>query len=595
MYDYTPPIRDMQFILSELCPLQEITEFPEFEDVSEELLHSILEEAGKFASGVLAPINHSGDIQGCRLENGRVITPDGWQDAYKAFTEAGWLGMSLPCEFGGQGLPKRVSTPVWEMWFSSNLAFTMLPQLNVGQAEALAIAGNDEQKAQWLEKIVTGEWASTMNLTESQAGSDLSTIRSRAEPSDDVHYRLYGQKIFISYGEHELTPNIVHLVLARLPDAPEGVRGLSLFIVPKYLVDEEGSLSVKNDVSCISIEHKLGIHGSPTCTLNFGDKEGAVAYLLGEANQGLKTMFIMMNDARFGVGVQGLGLGERAYQYALNYARERVQGKVAKSEAGNNTIINHPDIKRMIFSMRARNMAMRALLYSAAGWFDLSHHHSDEAMADKYGRYVDLLMPVAKGWCTEVGNDICDDAIQVFGGMGFVEETGVAQFFRDARIITIYEGTTGVQAIDLIGRKILRDRGATLYELIAQMREDCQPLSLDSSEKATVEYYNEMLEDLSTCTDWVVGQPVEDLPKVMVGAVPFLHMLGTVCGAWQLIRLAISAKSKMNKNEGDPVYLRNIIALTHFYMVTYGSQVSAYCCTVKEAGASLLNVDFDQL
>lgn len=595
MYDYTPPIRDMQFILSELCPLQEITEFAEFEDVSEELLHSILEEAGKFASGVLAPINHSGDIQGCRLENGRVITPDGWQDAYKAFTEAGWLGMSLPCEFGGQGLPKRVSTPVWEMWFSSNLAFTMLPQLNVGQAEALAIAGNDEQKAQWLEKIVTGEWASTMNLTESQAGSDLSTIRSRAEPSDDGHYRLYGQKIFISYGEHEITPNIVHLVLARLPDAPEGVRGLSLFIVPKYLVDEEGGLSVKNDVSCISIEHKLGIHGSPTCTLNFGDKEGAVGYLLGDANQGLKTMFIMMNDARFGVGVQGLGLGERAYQYALNYARERVQGKVAKSEAGSNTIINHPDIKRMIFSMRARNMAMRALLYSAAGWFDLSHHHSDEAMADKYSRYVDLLMPVAKGWCTEVGNDICDDAIQVFGGMGFVEETGVAQFFRDARIITIYEGTTGVQAIDLIGRKILRDRGATLYELIAQMREDCRALSLDSSQKVTVDDFNRMLDDLSACTDWLVSQPEEDLPKVMAGAVPFLHVLGTVCGAWQLIRLAISAKSKMDKNEGDPVYLRNIIALTHFYMVTYGSQVSAYCCTVKEAGASLLNVDFDQL
>lgn len=595
MYDYTPPIQDMRFILSELCALKEITEFPEYEDVSEELLHSILEEAGKFASGVLAPINHSGDIQGCRLENGHVITPDGWQEAYKEFTEAGWLGMSLPTEFGGQGLPKLVSTPVWEMWFSSNLAFTMLPQLNVGQAEALAIAGNDEQKAQWLEKVVTGEWASTMNLTEPQAGSDLSAIRSRAEPSDDGNYRLFGQKIFISYGEHEITPNIVHLVLARLPDAPEGVRGLSLFIVPKFLVNEQGDLNVKNDVSCISIEHKLGIHGSPTCTLNFGDQEGAVGYLLGEANQGLKTMFIMMNDARFGVGVQGLGLGERAYQYALNYARERVQGKVAQSETGGNTIINHPDIKRMVFSMRARNMAMRALLYSAAGWFDLSHHHADKTMACKYGRYIDLLMPVAKGWCTEVGNDICDDALQVFGGMGFVEETGVAQFFRDARIITIYEGTTGVQANDLIGRKILRDGGATLYELIGEMRKDCQPLSLDSSEKATVEYFNEMLDDLSTCTDWVVGQPVEDLPKVMAGAVPFLHMLGTVCGAWQLIRLAISATNKIAAIEGDQAYFHNILALTHFYLTTYGPQVNAYGITVRESGATLHNVDFDQL
>ncbi len=345
----------------------------------------------------------------------------------------------MPEAFGGQGLPKLASTPVWEMWFSSNMAFTMLPQLNVAQAEALLIAASEAQKVTWLEKIVSGEWAATMNLTEPQAGSDLAATRMRAEPDENGNYRLHGQKIYISYGEHELTPNILHLVLARLPDAPEGVKGLSLFLVPKYLLDERGEPGEKNDVRCISIEHKMGIHGSPTCTLSYGDHDGAIGQLIGEPHTGLKTMFIMMNEARFGTGVQGLALGERAYQAALDHARERIQGRnVVRGETGL-PILHHPDVKRMLVGMRARLLAMRTFLYTAAGWFDLARHHPDAEVADKHRRHVDLLMPVAKGWCSELGNALCDEAIQVFGGMGFVEETGVAQLFRDARIITIYE------------------------------------------------------------------------------------------------------------------------------------------------------------
>ncbi|CAL95111.1 acyl-CoA dehydrogenase [Azoarcus olearius] len=591
MFDYTAPLRDMQFILKELAGLDAVGALPGCEEASPDLVAAILEEAGKFAAGVLAPINRQGDEQGCRLEDGKVIAPDGWQEAYTQFSESGWIGLSLPTEFGGQGLPKLVSTPVWEMWFSTNMAFTMLPQLNVGQAEALLIAATDEQKQTWLHKVVSGEWGSTMNLTEPQAGSDLAATRARAEPAADGSYRLFGQKIFISYGEHELTPNIVHLVLARLPDAPAGVKGLSLFIVPKYLVNADGSLGDRNDVRCISIEHKMGIHGSPTCTMSYGDNGGAVGYLVGQPNRGLETMFIMMNEARFGVGVQGAGLAERAYQFALGYARDRVQGRDAVSGEAGKPILHHPDVKRMLLGMRARVMAMRALLYTAAGWFDFAHHSADKAVADKYRRYVDLLMPVAKGWSTEVGNDVCDEAIQVFGGMGFVEETGIAQFFRDARIITIYEGTTGIQANDLIGRKILRENGATLRELIADLSATVLALREDEQLADIADAFAETIDALETAADWVLANGKDRLADVLAGAVPFLYLLGTVVGGWQLARAAQAARRRLVEGEGDAAYHASLIELARFYLATVGPQAAANAATVCEAGGALTRFD----
>ncbi|QDF97873.1 acyl-CoA dehydrogenase [Azoarcus sp. DD4] len=591
MFDYTAPLRDMQFILTELAGLDAVGALPGCEEASPDLVAAILEEAGKFAAGVLAPINRQGDEQGCRLEDGKVIAPDGWQEAYTQFSESGWIGLSLPTEFGGQGLPKLVSTPVWEMWFSTNMAFTMLPQLNVGQAEALLIAATEEQKQTWLHKVVSGEWGSTMNLTEPQAGSDLAATRARAEPAADGSYRLFGQKIFISYGEHELTPNIVHLVLARLPDAPAGVKGLSLFIVPKYLVNADGSLGDRNDVRCISIEHKMGIHGSPTCTMSYGDNGGAVGYLVGQPNRGLETMFIMMNEARFGVGVQGAGLAERAYQFALGYARDRVQGRDAVTGEAGKPIIHHPDVKRMLLGMRARVMAMRALLYTAAGWFDFAHHSPDKAVADKYKRFVDLLMPVAKGWCTELGNDVCDEAIQVFGGMGFVEETGIAQFFRDARIITIYEGTTGIQANDLIGRKILRENGATLRELIADLSATVLALREDDQLADIADAFAETIDALETAADWVLANGKDRLADVLAGAVPFLYLLGTVVGGWQLARAAQAARRRIVAGEGDAAYHASLIELARFYLATVGPQAAANAATVCEAGGALIRFD----
>ncbi|MCK0506170.1 acyl-CoA dehydrogenase [Aromatoleum anaerobium] len=592
MHDYAAPLRDMHFILRELAGQDAVSALPGFEDATPDVIEAILDEAGKFAAGVLGPINARGDVQGCRLDaDGRVVTPEGWEDAWDRFVEAGWTGLSLPPEFGGQGLPKLVSTPVWEMWFATNMAFAMLPQLNVGQAEALLIAASDELKQTWLHKVVSGEWGSTMNLTEPQAGSDLAATRTRAEPAADDSYRVFGQKIFISYGEHELTSNIVHLVLARLPDAPAGVKGLSLFLVPKFLLDADGNPGAKNDVRCIAIEHKLGIHGSPTCTMSYGDAGGAVGYLVGAPNRGLETMFIMMNEARFGVGVQGAGLGERAYQLALGYARERVQGRDAITGEAGRPILHHPDVKRMLLSMRARVMAMRALLYTAAGWFDLAEHHPDAALAAKCRRYVDLLMPVAKGWCTEVGQQVCSDAIQVFGGMGFVEETGIAQFARDARIITIYEGTTGIQANDLVGRKILREGGETLRELVADLHATAAQLREEAELSSLADGFADSIAAVERAADWVLANGKERFAEVLAGAVPFLHLLGITCGAWQMARLALAAQRRLAAGQGDPVYLASLVELARFYIASFGPQAVACSQAVREAGGPLIRFD----
>jgi acyl-CoA dehydrogenase len=584
MTDYRAPLTDIRFLLNEVAGLPDIARLPGCEEATPDLVDAVLDEAGKFAAGVLAPLNSVGDRESCRLDGDKVVTPQGWTEAYQAFAEGGWVGLGLSPEYGGQGLPKCVATPVWEMWFSANTAFTMLPQLNTGESEAILLAASDELKATYLEKLVTGEWGGTMNLTEPQAGSDLAAIRSRAEPQADGSYRITGQKIFISYGEHEITPNIVHLVLARLPDAPPGVKGISMFLVPKYLVNPDGSLGAKNDLRCVGLEHKLGIHGSPTCAMSFGDNGGAAGWIVGEPNRGLEYMFIMMNEARFGVGVQGIGIGERAYQQALAFAKERVQGRDAVTGAVGQPIIQHPDIKRMLLTMRARIMAMRALALTAAGWFDIARHSPDKAAADKARRYVDLLMPVVKGWCTETCQQVCYDAIQIHGGMGFVEETGIAQHYRDARIITIYEGTTGIQANDLIGRKVLRENGATLRELIIEMRGVAVELSAVDDLRSLGRRLVEDIAALEQALDWILANGRERLAAVLAGAVPFLHLLGTVCGSWQLGCVALAATRPARPEAWDADYLRGLVEVSRFYAHGLGVQAPALAAAIVGAG-----------
>jgi len=461
MTEYRAPLRDMQFVLKELAGLDEIAKLPGCEEVNSELVGQILEEAAKFASGVLSPLNKTADQEGSRWENGAVRTPKGFKQAYLQFVEGGWNAMQAPPEYGGQGLPKIVTTPVIEMFKSANLSFSLCPMLTAGAVEALLLRGSERLKNIYVKKMVGGAWTGTMNLTEPQAGSDLALVKTRAVRSHDDkngdHYRIHGQKIFITYGEHDLAENIVHMVLARTPDAPEGVRGISMFVVPKFLVGKDGSPGLRNDVKCASIEHKLGIHASPTAVMIYGEKEGAVGYLVGEENRGLEYMFIMMNAARFAVGLEGVSISERAYQQALAYAKERIQSRDLAGGGSAVPIIRHPDVRRMLMNMKAQTEAMRALAYVVAAAMDKGMRHPDKEERARNQAFADLLIPIVKGWSTETGIEVASTGIQVHGGMGFIEETGAAQHLRDARITTIYEGTTGIQANDLVGRKIARD------------------------------------------------------------------------------------------------------------------------------------------
>ncbi len=585
MAAYAAPLRDMRFVLEEVVGLSDIAALPGCEATTPDLVQAILEQAGRLAGEVIAPLNQPGDRQRCRLQNGAVLTPDGFRQAYARFVEGGWNGVPFDPEHGGQGLPWVVALALFEIWLAANMSFGLCPMLNQAAVALLSGHGSPAQKQLFLPNMIGGQWTGTMNLTEPQAGSDLAAINTRAV-ADDGHYRLTGQKIFITWGEHDVAENIIHMVLARTPDAPPGIKGISLFIVPKILVGPDGRLEGRNDVTCVSLEDKLGIHGSPTCTLSYGDDGGALGYLVGEPHQGLATMFVMMNEARFNVGVQGAALGERAYQAALAYARERVQGRdIVSGEAGL-PILAHPDVKRMLVSMRARLMAMRGLLYSAAGWFDLARHHPEAEAADKYRRYVDLLMPVAKGWCTEVGNDLCDEVIQVFGGMGFVEETGVAQLFRDARVITIYEGTTGIQANDLLGRKILREDAATLRELIADIRQTAGRLDGHEHLGDLAQPLHDLATLLDESADWLLAHKA-DTAELYAGAVPLLHLLGIACGAWQMARLALAAEARRAAGDGDPDYLTGLSELARFYLATQAPQAHAHGHTLRHAGAVL--------
>ncbi|MDX9699662.1 MAG: acyl-CoA dehydrogenase [Rhodocyclaceae bacterium] len=597
MSHYTAPIRDMQFVMQELAGLDEVQALPGCEEVSSDLVDAILDEANKFASGVLAPLNWIGDQEGARWHDGEVSTAPGWKEAYRQFTEAGWTALACDPDFGGQGLPKLLSTAVMEMWKSANMAFSLCPMLTNGAIEALMLRGTDEQKAMYLPKMVSGEWTGTMNLTEPQAGSDLAAVRTKAEPQGDGTYKIFGQKIFITYGEHDMTDNIIHLVLARLPDAPEGVKGISLFVVPKFMVNADGSLGERNDVHCVSIEHKLGIHASPTAVLAFGDKGGAIGTLVGEPNRGLEYMFIMMNEARFAVGMEGLALSERAYQHALQYAKDRIQGTEVGVRGGPKvSILHHPDVRRMLMSMKSQTEAMRALAYVVGAATDKAHLHPDEAVRAHNQAFVDLMIPVVKGWCTENSVDIASTGVQVHGGMGFIEETGAAQHLRDARITPIYEGTTAIQANDLIGRKIAREGGETAKRVIADMRDTLASVQAvgDAQFDAIARALESGIAALESGVDYLLATYKDDIKSASVGSVPFLKLLGIVAGGWQMARAALVARTKLEQGGADEQFMQAKIVTSRFYADHVLSQASGLAYAVVNGAAGALALSEEQ-
>jgi len=570
MSQYLAPLADMRFVMNELAGLETIAALPGYEDAPADTVAAILEEAAKFAGGVLDPLNQSGDREGARWqEDGSVVTPAGFRDAYRKFCELGWNGLAQDPEYGGQGMPRLVAAALDEMWNASNMAFELCPMLTAGAIEAIERNGSDELKSRYLPKMVAGEWTGTMNLTEPQAGSDLAAVRTRAVPQPDGTYKLKGSKIFITYGEHDYTDNIVHLVLARTPDAPAGTRGISLFVVPKFLVNADGSLGARNDVRCVSLEHKLGIHASPTAVLAFGDQGGAIGHIVGEENRGLEYMFVMMNLARFGVGMQGVGLADRAYQRAVSYARERVQGRVAGAakDAGATGIIGHPDVRRMLLTMRACAEAARALGYVTAAALDRAQRHPDAGERERELAFAELMIPIVKGWSTEMAQHVASLGVQVHGGMGFIEESGAAQYLRDARITTIYEGTTGIQANDLIGRKIARDGGKALTATIVAMRDTASRLA--ESGRGELEPIGARLEAgidaLDEAARFVVERFRQDPRAVLAGAAPFLELAGIVCGGAELARASLIASKMLAAGDGDEVFLRAKVATARHF------------------------------
>jgi alkylation response protein AidB-like acyl-CoA dehydrogenase len=562
---YAAPIKDMLFVLEELADLATIAELPGFEEAGVDTAQAVLEESAKLCGEVLAPLNVEGDRNPSSWKDGAVTATPGFKEAFRQFVEGGWQGVQHPAEYDGQGLPKLIATPCIEMLNASNLSFALCPLLTDGAIEALLTAGSDVQKQRYVPKLISGEWTGTMNLTEPQAGSDLALVRTRAEPQGDGAYRLFGTKIFITWGEHDMAENIVHLVLARTPNAPEGVKGISLFIVPKFLINEDGTLGQRNDVHCVSIEHKLGIKASPTAVLQFGDHGGAEGYLIGEENRGLEYMFIMMNAARFAVGVQGIAVADRAYQKAVAYAKERVQSRPVDGSAKQAvTIIHHPDVRRMLATMRALTESARALAYVAAAHSDIAHRHADEKVRADHQAIYEYLVPIVKGWSTEMSLDVTSLGVQVHGGMGFIEETGAAQYYRDARILPIYEGTTAIQANDLIGRKTLRDNGAVAQALLRDIDNTVDALkSCDGRAYRSIAIQLEAgRRALGNVVEFVVKQGRSDPNAVFAGSVPYLKLAGIVLAGWQMARAALVAQEK---HAEDPSFYGAKIATAQFF------------------------------
>jgi alkylation response protein AidB-like acyl-CoA dehydrogenase len=591
MSEYKAPVRDMRFVLNELAGLADVARLPGCEEVTAELVDQILEESAKFSSEVLAPLNRSGDEEGSKWAEGRVTTPKGFKEAYRKFVEGGWNALQFPAEFGGQALPKLVATPVMEMWKSANLSFSLCPLLTTGAVEALLLRGSPALKKTYLPKMVQGQWTGTMNLTEPQAGTDLALLRTRAVKEGD-HYRISGQKIFITYGEHDLAENIVHLVLARTPDAPEGVRGISLFVVPKQVPKPDGTPGERNKVQCASIEHKLGIHASPTAVMVY---DNAVGYIVGEENRGLEYMFIMMNAARFAVGLEGISISERAYQQALAYAKERVQSRDVAGDGKAVPIIRHPDVRRMLMFMKAMTEAMRALAYVVAAGLDRAHKHPEKEERIRAQAFVDLMIPVVKGWSTETGIEVASTGIQVHGGVGFIEETGAAQHLRDARITTIYEGTTGIQANDLIGRKIAREGGTTAKEVVKMMRRVEKELdSEDEDSNALRVALSAAITAVEDCVSWIGINYSADIKAAHAGAVPFLKLMGITCGGWQMARAVLVCKDMLKGGKGDKSFYEAKIKTARFYADHILTQAPALRNTVVHGAAGVMGLREEQ-
>ena len=564
---YSAPLKDMLFAMEHLAQIDQVAQLPGFEEAGLETAQAVLEECAKLCEGVVAPLNLPGDVAPSSLKDGVVTTTAGFKQAFRQYAEGGWQGLQHPQDFGGQGLPKTIGAACVEMLNSANLSFALCPLLTDGAIEALLTAGSDELKATYLEKLVTGEWTGTMNLTEPQAGSDLALVRTKAEPQPDGSYKVFGTKIFITYGEHDMAENIVHLVLARVAGAPEGVKGISLFVVPKFLVNKDGSLGARNDVHCVSIEHKMGIKASPTAVLQYGDNGGAIGYLVGEENRGLEYMFIMMNAARYAVGVQGIAVAERSYQHAVAYARERVQSRpVDGSVKASATIIHHPDVRRMLMTMRAYTEGCRAMASVAAAAYDAAHHHADAQVREANAAFYEFMVPLVKGYSTEMSLEVTSLGVQVHGGMGFIEETGAAQYYRDAKILTIYEGTTAIQANDLVGRKTARDGGQTALAIAGQIEKTEAELAASGTPEAlaVARQLAAARQAFVEAVHFVSGQAKAEPNAVYAGSVPYLMLAGNLVAGWQMGRALLAAEQLLHKGQ-DEAFMRAKIATARFY------------------------------
>jgi acyl-CoA dehydrogenase len=591
---YRAPLKDLRFVLHDLIGEADLLGCRDLGDYSADLADSVLAEAGRFAESVLDPLYRTGDREGAKWTPQGVVTPAGFKEAYAQFVEGGWPSLAHGTEFGGQGMPRVLAAAVEEIWTSANCAFKLCPMLTHTAIEALEQVGTPGQQQTYLPKLISGEWAGTMNLTEPQAGSDLAQVRMRAVPAGD-HYRLFGQKIFITYGEHDFTQNIVHLVLARIDGAPGGVKGISLFVVPKFLPRADGSPGERNDVHCISIEHKLGIHASPTCVMAYGQKDGAIGYLVGEANAGLKHMFIMMNAARLAVGIEGYAISERSFQQAAEWARTRVQGKppVAATN-GPAPIIHHPDVKRMLLTMKSHTEAMRALALYAAYLLDLGERHPDAALAEGAATRGALLIPIVKGWSTESGIELTSLGIQVHGGMGFVEETGAAQPYRDVRISSIYEGTTGIQANDLLNRKLTRDQGAAINSLLAEATHELAEVSSDNDDvRAAKAAALEALGTTRTAAASVLKSMTSAPADAYAVAIPFLKLCGFTLGGWLLAKSAALAEAKLASGTSDRQFLEGKVASARFYADHILPQTLALARVVEGGARSVVDTNAD--